>query len=159
MKIAIYLNLIIVFVFISTSNAQIKLPEEEFDKSIQYISNNTESKPYWSCFFHGLNMSTGEIAEASPNQSFYYYNLLARGGFTAIGERVRQTCNKALGYAGDRNASKITKLANHLFMAFLLGEDFKLFASCQAQKGKEWEVTKDFCARSQARFESRLSAP
>lgn len=168
MQKAIFLNLLAALVIAAPSFAQekqiIKPDNEtstaEIEKVYAKIESDSEMAPFWYCFNQGLNMSVGQIAEQAKDQPDYYFKLLMLGGFSGIGDRARNACNKTLDEKDlGKSNSDAGKRINQFFISLLIREDIKLYQSCEKKPfTQEWKAAKAYCFSEKMKFEKKLES-
>jgi len=137
-----------------------EIASAEMERVYAKVESNPEMAPFWYCFNQGLNMSVGQVAEKSKDQPDYYFKLLMLGGFSAIGDRVRNACNQSLEDKGiSRANSDAGKRINQLFIALLIREDVRLYESCEKKPlTEEWRAAKAYCSTQKMKFEKKLES-
>lgn len=132
----------------------------EIERVYAKVESNPEMAPFWYCFNQGLNMSIGQVAEKAKDQPDYYFKLLMLGGFSSIGDRVRNLCNKTLEDSGTSKASSDAgKRVNQLFIALLIREDVRFYESCEKKPfTEEWKAAKAYCFTQKVKFDKKLES-
>lgn len=132
----------------------------EMEEVYAKVESDPEMAPFWYCFNQGLKLSVGQVAEKAKDQPDYYFKLLMLGGFSDIGDRVRNACNRSLEDDGVSKASSDAgKRVNQLFIALLIREDVNFYNSCEKKPfTKEWKAAKAYCFTQKMKFDKKLES-
>ncbi len=141
-------------------NSKGEITAAEMEEVYAKIESDPETAPFWYCFNQGFNMSVGQVAEKAKDQPDYYFKLLMLGGFSAIGDRVRNACNKAIEEKGlGKVQSNAGERVNRLFIALLIREDARLYGSCEKKPDtEEWKAAKAYCFTQKMKFDKKLES-
>lgn len=128
---------------------------ESLLKEISAIANDPSTGVHWGCYTRGLKISVDEVNKASHDTDSYLMNLLARGGFTLIAERVIDACDKGMpSDNADHVVQKKLNLARLEFLNLAIEEDKALFKKCSSDAGSLSEATRTYCKQRQSEFEA-----